>query len=71
MDTGGKSLLSWLTTTDSIQININGIFTWHTTSQSGVSARRHIFIELQNDNRIGSQEWSHMKFDKLRVTEAL
>ncbi len=33
MNQGGKSMLSWLTmTTDAIQSNINGFFTWQTAS---------------------------------------
>ena len=45
MDTGGKSLLSWLTTiTDAKEYNVDGTFTWHLTSKQGVSAPRHIFV---------------------------
>ncbi len=70
MDTGGKSLLSWLTTTtDTKQDNVNGKFTWHLASKQGVSAPRHIFIALQDANRVGRQLSSHMIFDKLGVSE--
>jgi hypothetical protein len=70
METGGKSLLSWLTTTtDAKEDNVNGTFTWHLASKQGVSAPRHIFIALQNRNRLGSQERSHMIFDRLGVSE--
>jgi hypothetical protein len=45
MDTGRKSLKSWLTTkTDNIQSYIIGIFSWHMASRQGFSASRHIFV---------------------------
>jgi len=70
MDTGGKSLLSWLTTTtDAKEDNVNGTFTWHLASKQGVSAPRHIFIALQNRERLGNQERSHMIFDQLGVRD--
>ena len=70
MDTGGKSMLSWLTTTtDAKEDDMNGIFTWHLASKQGVSTPRHIFVALQNRDRLGSQLHSHMIFDQLRVSE--
>ena len=70
MDTGGKSLLSWLTTTTDVkQSNLNSTFTWHLASQQGVSAPRHIFIALQDMTRVESQLHSHMIFDQLGVTD--
>ena len=70
MDSGGKSLLSWLTTTTDVkQDNVNGDFTWHLASKQGVSAPRHIFIALQDANRVGRQLSSHMIFDQLGVSE--
>ena len=48
MDTGGKSLLSWLTTTtDAKEDDAAGTFTWHLASKQGVSAPRHIFIIIE------------------------
>ena len=38
-------------------------------SKQGVSDPRHIFIALQNMDRLGSQEHSHMIFDRLGVRE--
>ena len=53
MDTGGKSLISWLTTTTDVkQSNTNGTFTWNLASQQGVAAPRHIFIALQDMTRV-------------------
>ena len=53
MDTGGKSLLSWLTTTtDTKEDDVNGVFTWHLAAKQGVSAPRHIFVALQNRESI-------------------
>ena len=70
MDTGGKSLLSWLTvTTDAKEDNVADTFTWHLASKQGVSAPRHIFIALQNRERLGRQLSSHMIFDRLGVSE--
>ena len=49
MDTGGKSLISWLTvSTDAKEDYVNDTFTWYLSSKQGVSAPRHIFIALQN-----------------------
>jgi hypothetical protein len=63
-------LLSWLTTTTDVkQDNIDGTFTWHLAAKQGVSAPRHIFIALQNRDRLERQLSSHMIFDKLGVTE--
>ena len=67
MVTGGKSLLRWLTTTTDAKED-NGTFTWHLALKQGVSAPRHIFVSLQNRDRLGSQEHSHMIFDQLRVS---
>jgi hypothetical protein len=70
MEVGGKTLLSWLTTsTDSKEGGGGDTFTWHLASQQGISAPQHIFIALQNANRANSQERSHMIFDKLGVSE--
>jgi len=70
METGGKTLLSWLTmTTDTKLDNIDGIFTWRLSSRQGVSAPRHIFEALQDSTRTGSQLCSHMIFDQLGVSE--
>jgi hypothetical protein len=70
MASGGKTLLSWLTvTTDSKDDNLDGTFTWHLASKQGVTAPRHIFIALQNKERIQSQNHSHMIFDQLGVSE--
>jgi acyl-CoA synthetase (AMP-forming)/AMP-acid ligase II len=70
MSQGGKSTLSWLTTTtDAYQSAINGLFTWQIASQQGVSAPRHIFIALQNAARVNDQTHSIMIFDQLGVSE--
>ena len=37
--------------------------------KQGVSAPHHIFVALQNRDRLGSQEHSHMIFDQLCVKE--
>ena len=55
--------------TDVKEDNIDGIFTWHLASKSNVSAPRHIFVALQNTNRLGSQEHSHMIFDQINVND--
>ena len=69
MDSGGKSLLSWLTVTTDVKAD-NGItFTWHLAAKQGVSAPRHIFVALQNRDRLNSQGRSHMIFDLLHVTD--
>jgi len=69
MDTGGKSLLCWLTaTTDAKEDNVDGTFTWHLSKQ-GVSAPRHMFVALQNRIRLGSQERSQMIFDQLGIND--
>jgi hypothetical protein len=70
MSQGGKSTLSWLTTTtDAIQSAINGLFTWQIASQQGVSAPRHIFIAFQDATRVNDQTRSIMVFDLLGVSE--
>jgi len=63
-------LLSWLTvTTDTKEDDVAGTFTWHLAAKQGVSAPRHIFVALQNRDRLNHQERSHMIFDKLGVSE--
>ena len=70
MQTGGKTLLSWLSvTTDTKEDDINGVFTWHLAAKQGVSAPRHIFVALQDRARTGRQLGSHMIFDQLGVSE--
>jgi hypothetical protein len=70
MNQGGKSLLSWKTmTTDSIQGNAAGLFTWHISAQHGVSAPRDIFIAFQGNTRVNNQRRNPMVFDTLAVTE--
>jgi hypothetical protein len=45
MDTGGRTMLSWLTmTTDTKLDNVDGPFIWHLASRQGFSASRVIYL---------------------------
>jgi hypothetical protein len=70
MDTGGKSLISWLAATiDTMNASVNGVFTWHQASKQSVAAPHHVFVVLQDKTRVFLQERSHMNFDQLGLSD--